>query len=118
MRETARGNLVGQGLDQVDVTLGEDVFDGGDNHVVVEHALDLVLDRVRARHDLDVDREARALGDALLMGIDADLGIEHEIVHEHAVVGRVGRCAAGGHAAGSGYLLFYRRHEALGVKSA
>ena len=110
MRKTARGNLVCQGLDQVDVTLGKDAFDGGDDHVVVEHALDLIVDRLAGRRDLDIHREARALGDALLMGVDADLGIEHQIMHEDAVVGRIGGRAAGRYAAGACCSLFYRRH--------
>ncbi len=61
---------------------GLDAFDDG---VVVEGPADIVLERARGRDHIDIDGETHALGDALLVGIDTDLDVEHEIVHEHAV---------------------------------
>ena len=113
MDKAPRGDLVRQGLDQVDVALSEDVLDDVYDHIVVEHPRDLILDRLFGRRHLDIHREARALGDALLMGIDTDLGIEHEVVHEDAVVRRIDAGAAARHTAGSRHSLFRHRHEEL-----
>ena len=40
------------------------------------------------------------------MGVDADLGIEHQIMHEDAIVGRIGGRAASRYASGSRCSLF------------
>ena len=37
------------------------------------------------RDEIDIDREAHALCHALLVRVDTDLDVEHEIVHKHPV---------------------------------
>ena len=62
-------------------------FDAFDDGVVVEGAADIVVERDAGGQHVDIDGEAHALGDALLMRVDADLDVEHEVVHEDAVEG-------------------------------
>ena len=79
------GHVLGQGLDQVDMAPRDDGLDAFDDGVVVECPADIVLERARGRDHIDIDGETHPLGDALLVGIDTDLDVEHEAVHENAV---------------------------------
>ena len=63
----------------------DDGLDALDDRVVVERPPDIVFEREGGGDQFDIDGEAHALGDALLIGIDADLDVEHEVVHEDAV---------------------------------
>src|SRR5262245_18848757 len=85
MSETVARNVLSQSLDQVDMPPGDDGFDAGDDRVVVEGAADIVVERARGRRQIDIDREADALGRALLVVMHPDFDIEHEIVDEYAV---------------------------------
>jgi hypothetical protein len=84
MGEAELGDLLRQGLDKVDVAARDDRFDAFDDGVVIERLADVVIERV-GRDEIDIDREAHALRHALLVRVDADLDVEHEIVHEHPV---------------------------------
>ena len=85
MGETLARHLLGQGLDQIDVPSRDDGFDALDDRVVVESPADIVFEGDGCGLELDIDGEAHALGDALLVGVDADLDVEHEVVDEDAV---------------------------------
>ena len=93
MGEADCRHLLGQGLDEMNMAAGDDRFDGADHQVVVEHALDIVVNGERGRLHVYIHGEAHALGDTLLLGVDADLHVEHEVVYEDAIVDRLGHGA-------------------------
>src|SRR5262249_11644561 len=85
MSEAKHGDLLGQGLDEINVAAQDDRLDAFDDGVVVECLADVVVERVDRRDQIDIYGEAHALGHALLVGVDADFDVEHEVVHEDAV---------------------------------
>src|SRR5262249_45567654 len=93
MSEAEHGDLLGQGLDEINVAARDDRLDAFDDGVIVERLADVVVERVDRRDQIDIYGEAHALGHALLVGVDADLDVEHEVVHEDAVhdLGPAGR---------------------------
>ena len=49
MGKAMRGHLIRQGLDQIDMALGKNGFDDGDDHIVIEHPPDLIFHRLIGR---------------------------------------------------------------------
>ncbi len=85
MSQAITGHLFRQGLDQIDVAAGDGALDALDDGVVVEGAADIVIKRARGRRHIDIDREPHALSNALLIGIDPDFNVLHQVVHEDAI---------------------------------
>src|SRR5665811_153524 len=93
-------HLIGQRLHQIDVAARYDRFDAIGNVVVIQRLIDVVVEDLLGGRHVDVDREAHALGDALLVMVNPNLHVEHVVVHENAVE-RLARIARGGYASQS-----------------
>src|SRR5713226_1398074 len=83
--QAVRSDALGERLDQLDMTLGDNRFDAADNRLVVEH-LSEVLAGKRARIDhVELDVDAYALPALPLMLVNADAAGELKVAYSYAI---------------------------------
>ena len=88
MLQQQRGDTLGEGLRQHDVTEGDQHRNAVGDHVIREHVAH-VLGFARRTQHLDVDVEADPLRLLVLARIGPDADRQHEIVDENVIGGRV-----------------------------
>ena len=80
------GNLLGHGLDQVDMPFGECRVHGFNEIVVRGHFGDLVVPAGHVWRDSSLDRKTDLLRDALLLGVDTNMAIKDQVADENSIV--------------------------------
>lgn len=93
--ETAAGDALGQGLDEVDVAARDDIAHRLHECLVGNHVLETVGARAqRLGHD-EVEVDPDRLGALVLMLVNADQGLNDHVTHRHPVGGARGDRAGG-----------------------
>jgi len=85
--ETGIRDALGEGLGEADVAGADDSPDGMGNLLIVDHRGHVLVPERSFRFafvgDREVDIDADALSPAVLVGMNADRGIQHQVAEEH-----------------------------------